>query len=174
MQRVKRRQLDEERIVRRTREEKVKRRERSEEKPRGSDGDKPPVRRQRSAPQAVKHAASSREAHSVERAKRDGWVYLKVGKLDSTLRWRIQSKGGIGAKEFRWYFVGSVQVCAMRVSVPGMPWGNYVVFINSRAGNAGIGFKTEDEAHNFIIAELTRSPRDVPFEVTYSKERMVK
>lgn len=116
--------------------------------------------------------SAPREAHTVERAKRDGWVYIKEDTFKGTLRWRIQSKGGmVGAREFRWYFVGAVQVCALKKNMDDMPPNKFVVYINSRPGNTGVGFSTEDEAHNFIVDELTRSPREQAFIMGHQKNR---
>lgn len=121
----------------------------------------PGRRRRRLRPLASSTSLAPLEAHTVVRAKRDGWVYLKVDKLEGTLRWRTQSRGNVpGSKEIRWYFIGSVHICTMQVNDRNMPPGGWVVFINSRQGNSGIGFHTEDQAHEFILQELTRSPRD--------------
>lgn len=135
----------------------------------GHQGSKPPPREKRRFASAT---PAHREAFLTERAKRDGWVYWKVGKELFTLRYRIQQKGNlIGAKELRWYFVGAVHVCSLKVNVEDMPPGRFVVYINSRAGNSGIAFSTEELAHNFIVDELSRSPRDQSFIMGQFRDR---
>lgn len=96
--------------------------------------------------------------HVVTRAKIKNPV--NVGKVPGgRLFYSVRTQDNTYNRQTRWYYMGCVHVCAMMIEKEPNMYGQYRVHISSWAGNNGNRFKTEDQAHEFIIGELIRDPR---------------
>jgi len=127
-----------------------------ERHPRGGGYSDPPKHKIRHKPIVAYSVAITKIKNpvTVGKIKADG----SIAKLYYSVRERKHTY----FSEVRWYYVGCVQVCALIIEKEPSIYGQYRVHISSWMGNNGNRFKTENQAHEFIIGELLRNPKEQP------------
>jgi len=79
-----------------------------------------------------------------------------ICRVKGYLSYRFEKVSDPYMLEQRWYLIGAVFVAYMGIYKDWMRAGQFCVYINSRQGSTGTWFKDEDDAHEFIKAELER------------------